>query len=98
MAKDVDVPVVGAHFEIRVVRSVPAIQHFLDYIAVITQLEAKRILVRLCSRVTLHANSSSVVGHEAPSVLRGSAKPDQHSTKLSFFPPRRMGTPRKVSS
>jgi hypothetical protein len=45
MAKDIEVPIVRANFEVRVLGSIPLIQKFLDNIIVIIKLKADRTLV-----------------------------------------------------
>ncbi len=56
MAKDIEVPIVRADFEVDVLGPIPLIQNFLHVIRVIIELEADRTLVSLRPGVTLHVH------------------------------------------
>jgi hypothetical protein len=59
-SEDTQVAIIRAHFEKRVLRTIPLVEHFLNHVVPLSKLKAHRPLVRLRSRVAFHPQRHSL--------------------------------------
>ena len=55
LPQDIQIPVIRADLEKRILRAIPPVEHFLHLVRVLTQPKANRPLICFVARITLHS-------------------------------------------
>ena len=83
LAQNVKVSIVRAHFEERVIRSIPLIQKFLDNVQSLAEMESDRSLIRFSTRITFHPDLHTLI---VTSIPRPEAESKKHRCQLGERP------------
>ena len=83
LAQNVQVPIVRAHFEERVIRSIPLIQRFLDNVQSLAEMEPDKSLSRFSSRITVHPDLHTLI---VTSIPRPEAESKKYRCQLGERP------------
>jgi hypothetical protein len=53
-SEDMEIPIIGAHFEERIIGAIRQVEYFLNHVVGFAKLEADRSLIRLSAGVAFH--------------------------------------------